>query len=1094
MAKKCLGCMNPLQEGIDACPVCGYVQATQPREAYHLVPGTILRDRYLIGKAIGYGGFGVTYIGYDTVLDSKVAIKEYFPSEFATRVPGVQTLSVYSGEAATQFESGLKSFDQEAKRLAKLSDVPGVVKIYDTFTTNKTGYIIMEYLDGETVKDKLAREGIIPYEEAVNIIVAVLSTLSAVHPSGIIHRDISPGNIFLTKSGEVKLIDFGASRYASATHTKSLSIILKPGYAPEEQYRSRGNQGTWTDVYATAATMYRMITGVTPQESIERVGKDELKDPSKLGVKITKNQENALMNALNITAETRTQTAEQFLSDLMSDADVVRNKIMQRKKDEGKWPLWLKIVAGLVPVAMIGVLLFVFLNHGAVGKNGDFTVVPNILNQTEADAQQMLEDRDLSMLVAGTVVVDFGDKGIVQDFSPTDGTYLQRFETVSVWLSLNETVFMPDVCMWDKDAAEMRIKAAGLNMHIEEVETNDYAQGIVFEQEFEKGAPLSKNTLVTVKVAVNTQVSDATTMVAVPDIVGLSKDQALEKLRLVGIFGKVTSETFDNSEEGTVLTQTNAGASVAAGTIIEISISKGREFMYMPDIALKTKDEVTRIFEDTAIRVNYTYEETNDYEEDLVLKQSVAAGTKMYDNDSVTVTLSKFAYGEVPDVTGMSKDQAISAIEAAGFKASISTEKIYSDTVAKDHIAKQAVVGTYQKGKTILINLSNGPTTKTATVPNVAGLPLVEAQKKLADAKFSYAATVQEVYSDTVPKGSVVSYSPGGTQTLGTTVTCTVSKGPEFVTVPGLTGKTLAEARKALTAIGLAEPKVSYAHSEDVPRGMIISQANNAGSEVLQNSQISLTVSKGTAGKWVTVDEIANYPVSDFTRTSQTQERYRIETVSTKSQTVASTTAPTLAGYTYTGTMNKNDNWGSWQKGTRSEQEGLVNVKKEPVSVHTGYIMHSYRSWGYRDGVAQWREYRDYKPSKTSYYASVEITVNQLPTSSKYIFNKGVDNQYIPYCSQNDGTTTAYLITSLTGGQSGAPYNSWMWFIKEKVYTTKYEDYFQLNTPTYTYYYEKVESETWSEWLDAGSNPPAVSGNQRISSMQERLIYWVVGK
>ena len=155
----CMGCMEEFNEKYDECPYCGYVPGTKPAEAYHIVPGMVLEGKYIIGRSIGYGGFGVTYIGLDQVLNKKVAIKEYLPGEFSTRVPGQTEVTVFSGDKEEQFQKGVDKFVEEAKRLAKFQSMDNIVRIYDAFQENGTAYIVMEYLEGETLKDKLEREG-----------------------------------------------------------------------------------------------------------------------------------------------------------------------------------------------------------------------------------------------------------------------------------------------------------------------------------------------------------------------------------------------------------------------------------------------------------------------------------------------------------------------------------------------------------------------------------------------------------------------------------------------------------------------------------------------------------------------------------------------------------------------------------------------------------------------------------------------------------------------------------------------------------------------------------------------------------------------
>ena len=394
---RCMGCMEVYDDSFAVCPHCGYAAGTRAKEAYHLTPGTYLHGKYTVGRVLGYGGFGVTYIGYDEVMQRKVAIKEYLPGEFATRAAGTTAVSIYTGDKAEQFRNGITKFSDEARRLAQMEHVTGVVRVYDTFSENNTSYIVMEYLDGENLKQRLEREGKLPVEEAIGIMVPILQALEEVHAAGLLHRDISPDNIFLTKDGEVKLLDFGAARFATTTHSRSLSVVVKQGFAPEEQYRSRGDQGTWTDVYACAATLYKMITGVTPEDAMERREKDELLPPSKMGVKIDKNTETAIMNAMNIRIEDRTQTAGDFTRELTSDDKVKRQKNRLKIVDIGSWPKWLKIVSSTAAAAVLVLAVLIFtgvINNPFVPSRDeigeDEVYVPNVTNYSMVKAQEVL--------------------------------------------------------------------------------------------------------------------------------------------------------------------------------------------------------------------------------------------------------------------------------------------------------------------------------------------------------------------------------------------------------------------------------------------------------------------------------------------------------------------------------------------------------------------------------------------------------------------------------------------------------------------------------------------------------------------------------
>ncbi len=316
----CSFCMEPIEPTYKVCPHCGKPTASEI-PAHHLLPGTVLNGKFLVGAALGEGGFGITYIGRDLTLDIKVAIKEFFPSGYVNRTgnasPNV-TCSV-TDERKDVFDKGRERFLREARILAKFSSEPGVVEVRDFFEANNTAYIIMEYLDGADLKQMLRSGGRMAPGRVIELMMPVMKTLTKIHAQGLIHRDISPDNIRMCR-GTAKLLDFGAARDVSAAANKSLSVMLKPGFAPEEQYRSRGDQGAWTDVYALCATMYVCITGVTPDDATQRVFKDEVKAPSAMGIVIAPNIEYAIMKGMAIKQEDRFQTVDELINALTGTA------------------------------------------------------------------------------------------------------------------------------------------------------------------------------------------------------------------------------------------------------------------------------------------------------------------------------------------------------------------------------------------------------------------------------------------------------------------------------------------------------------------------------------------------------------------------------------------------------------------------------------------------------------------------------------------------------------------------------------------------------------------------------------------------------
>lgn len=310
--KICTFCAAEATENI--CTNCGKDISEYQPAPHHLQPGTILAGKYMVGGVLGEGGFGITYIGRDMILDMTVAIKEYFPSGVVNRNNTISAeITSPIGDAITFFEKGKKSFLDEARILAKFSKEQSIVSVRDFFSENNTAYIVMEYLEGVDLKTFIEKNGAMDFKTVVNMLSPVMTALSKIHSQGLIHRDISPANIMILNDGTVKLLDFGAAREVSGADEKSLSILLKPGYAPEEQYRTKGKQGPWTDVYALSATMYKMITGITPDDAMNRLFSDELKTPTELGITIDPIAEKALLKGLSVTPKERYQNISELL-------------------------------------------------------------------------------------------------------------------------------------------------------------------------------------------------------------------------------------------------------------------------------------------------------------------------------------------------------------------------------------------------------------------------------------------------------------------------------------------------------------------------------------------------------------------------------------------------------------------------------------------------------------------------------------------------------------------------------------------------------------------------------------------------------------
>ena len=314
----CISCMKDKGNN-NICPYCGFDKSAYNLIGSELLPYSILNSRYLIGKVIGYGIFGITYLAYDINLRIKVAIKEYFPRDFAFRDKDDALVFCFSPEAKDKYDYGIDEFLQEARTLARFQENPCIVSIKDFFRENNSAYYVMNYVDGITLRDYINQidDKKIDFTLAYRIMVPVMDALKEIHKLGMLHRDICPENIYITRKKQIKLLEFGAARYMLGDKSRNLSLILRPGYAPEEQYRSKGNQGPFSDVYSLSAAIYEIITGIKPEEALERMEEDRLIPPSEMNIAIPEKSDKALMKALSIKGKDRYETIEEFQRELI---------------------------------------------------------------------------------------------------------------------------------------------------------------------------------------------------------------------------------------------------------------------------------------------------------------------------------------------------------------------------------------------------------------------------------------------------------------------------------------------------------------------------------------------------------------------------------------------------------------------------------------------------------------------------------------------------------------------------------------------------------------------------------------------------------
>ena len=332
------------------------------RTKERLEMGYRLNGRYRVCRSLGQGGFGITYLAEDELLGQKIVIKEYFPAAFARRAED-GSIRIMEETDRAAFTEGRNRFLREARILTSLLDVPGVVKAWNYFQENQTAYLVMEYVQGISLRSWLEQNGEVPsFDEALEMLRPVVLALANIHKKGLLHRDITPDNLMVGANGTVKLLDFGSARSYLREKDSEMTqtVLLKSGYAPPEQYDGKSVQGPWTDIYALSATLYEMITGCMPEDALQRQIRDELLEPSVYGAKITPEQEEHLLKrGLALDERERYTSVREFSSDFYPE-----EKLREVRYGRSGW----RIAAISGGVLMAGLLLISGLYaFGALG-------------------------------------------------------------------------------------------------------------------------------------------------------------------------------------------------------------------------------------------------------------------------------------------------------------------------------------------------------------------------------------------------------------------------------------------------------------------------------------------------------------------------------------------------------------------------------------------------------------------------------------------------------------------------------------------------------------------------------------------------------
>lgn len=354
---RCIHCMKDLEDSnTPFCPECGKPVQTVTQPSCCLRPNSILRGKYLVGRMLGQGGFGITYIGLDLALDTKVAIKECYPMTMASRDCSVSNRLQWNTRMTENdlWRQGCDNFLKEARKMAKMRDIPEVVRVQDTFEENNTAYIVMDFVEGITLKQWLEQNGIMQPQSCVDMLRPLITALGSLHQQGFIHRDISPDNIMVQPDGHLRLLDMGAAKELTTQDQHMSQLVTKQGFSPIEQYAENGDIGPWTDIYAMCATICYCLTGKPIPSAIDRLDSDGLVLPADLPEPLAA----ALTAGLAVDAKKRIRSADELLQRLDGKKSKPDPK-PPKEKGAAKGKKWAFAAAGAaIVVALAAAALF----------------------------------------------------------------------------------------------------------------------------------------------------------------------------------------------------------------------------------------------------------------------------------------------------------------------------------------------------------------------------------------------------------------------------------------------------------------------------------------------------------------------------------------------------------------------------------------------------------------------------------------------------------------------------------------------------------------------------------------------------------------
>ncbi len=566
----CLGCMSNKGSAIE-CPKCGYVEGT-PQVLPYLEPGTLLKEKYIIGKHLSANGEGVTYIGFDVTSNKKVTVREYLPKTLCSRVKDDDNIIIASGNKLV-YQDYLQDFMEIGRALTKLSSLPSVVPVIDMFEANKTAYVVYEYVDGKPLDEIIKRARRFTWEEARPLFLPLISTVNSAHAIGLVHFGICPENIIMTRSGTLKLQGFG-SPDAHLAETE-LTAEFYDGFSAIEQYSLEGKKGKWTDVYAMCAVIFYALTGKRPPDAVSRSYEPRLNMPADVAQNIPTHVVTALAGGLQVNIESRTHSMEELKNQLTNPVP---------RKPEPK------------PAPVVPDYGDRYVDEPAYPEPPVRTAMPAASAQMSRPVRDYEPDDEpeispykygiisgligfvvlgvIALICLNLIVIPMMNKNKVDDDEDTSSAYVssQADDTSS-----EQTVLYRVPNLVNKKWSNVDGNEKYSNFYIrlkDEVYDENYEEGRIISQTVEAGETVPKNT------PIGVVVSKGSKMRTVPNIIGMTVSEASNALEKAGLsLGEQAEEYSDTYAMGKIirLNGIDVGQKIQAGSMINVVVSLGEE-------------------------------------------------------------------------------------------------------------------------------------------------------------------------------------------------------------------------------------------------------------------------------------------------------------------------------------------------------------------------------------------------------------------------------------------------------------------------------------------------------------------------------------